>query len=88
LALENLPAGFWPETEHAGSWTVEAYLLANVIDAIRELTYVTAKVNGAKQARKPEPVWRPGQPIKSNGKTAWTDFGKALSLAASGVRRG
>ena len=87
LALQYLPAGCWPDPEHPASWTVEAYLLAGLVDAVRELTYLTAKVNGVKQAKRPEPVWRPGAkaPKAQGGKVAWGDFGRALGQTAAGV---
>ena len=88
-ALAHLPPGCWPDAEHEGSWTVESYMLANVVDAVRELTYVVAKVNGAKHVKKPEPVYRPGGGARrrgaAGGKVRWADFGQALARAVGGA---
>ncbi len=42
-----------------GRWSRQDYLMASVIDAIHDNTYVLAKINGAK-VEAPKPVDRPG----------------------------
>jgi hypothetical protein len=84
LCLGALPAGEWPEQDHAGSWTVTDYLLASLIDEVRQLTWLTAKANGAKQLERPAPMYRPGtskakpQPKKQS----WGDFARQLASIA------
>lgn len=81
VALNALPMGSWPETDHGASWTVTDYLLCNVIDEIRTLTWLMARVNGAKRAKRPEPVYRPGTrkpAVESTGRRSWIDFARAL----------
>jgi hypothetical protein len=77
LAVKNLPMGVWPDSTHGASWTVESYLLANVLDAIRELTWVTIKVNAGKNAhvKRPEATYRPGKgPSLGKPKMKWSDL--------------
>jgi len=80
LALRGLPMGVWPDAESPASWHVSDYLLANLIDAVRELTWVVARTNGAK-AKKPDPVYRPGsrrpgKPAQKRG--SWAEFARSL----------
>jgi len=51
----------WPDPDHPASWSVTDYLLATVIDCVRENTYVTALAAGAKHVEKPKPSYRPGR---------------------------
>jgi hypothetical protein len=56
VLLERLP----PWSRLPGeSWSVEAELLASVIDHLAQLTYVTLKAAGAKTVAQPTPVTRP-----------------------------
>jgi hypothetical protein len=75
--------GVWPEANHAASWTAEAYLLANVLDAVRELTWVLIKVNADKNAsvKRPEPTYRPGARSAMKPKTRWGDLPVMLGAA-------
>jgi hypothetical protein len=43
-------------------WSVEAELLALLVDHVAGLTYVTLKAHGAKNATKPRPLPRPRSP--------------------------
>ena len=40
-------------------WGTEAHLLANLIDQVAALTYITLKAAGAKNVARPRPVRRP-----------------------------
>jgi hypothetical protein len=60
--LTHLPAGRWPESDHPMSWNVEAHLLANVLDQLAALTYVTARAYGATLPA-PKPFPRPKAPL-------------------------
>jgi hypothetical protein len=56
VLLERLPPAARRGGEH---WSVEAELLASLIDHVAQLTYVTLKAHGAKSPPKPTPVKRP-----------------------------
>jgi hypothetical protein len=58
VLIENLPPYARRGGEH---WSVESDLLAGVIDYMAVLTYVMLKANGAKGAKKPQPIPRPGE---------------------------
>lgn len=76
--------GVWPDPEHAASWSTTDYLLAGLIDAVRENTYVTALAAGAKHVRKPEPCYRPGKKAGRGAgtKMAWKDLAGFLMNGA------
>ena len=57
VLLDRLPP---PARQQGQEWSTEAELLATVIDALGQLTYVTLRANGAK-CGKPKPVKRPGR---------------------------
>jgi hypothetical protein len=46
------------------SWTPDTYLLAAVIDAVRENTWAFVSANSKKKPKPPEPVKRPGKAKK------------------------
>jgi len=70
--------GVWPEPDHAAAWSTTDYMLANVCDAIRELTWVTLAINSKHTPKKPEPCYRPGGKPRAP-KTKWTDLPKLLT---------
>jgi hypothetical protein len=56
-------------------WSVEAELLAVLVDSVAQLTYVTLRASGAKSVRKPKPLPRPARraaraPTASSGPRA------------------
>jgi hypothetical protein len=56
VLLERLP----PHARRMGEqWSIESELLAGLVDSVQMLTWVTLRANGAKGARKPQPVPRP-----------------------------
>lgn len=59
VALKHLPPGYWPDPQHPASWTMTDYLLAQVIDEVRQLAWITAQVNSKRKVERPKPVWRP-----------------------------
>jgi hypothetical protein len=60
VLIEGLPpASAWHRRRHGHAWGDAEYLAALLVDAMRENTYVTARVAGAKP-RRPKPVPRPG----------------------------
>jgi hypothetical protein len=46
------------------AWSTEAELLAMLVDRVAELTWVTARLGGAKSARQPRPIPRPPDPAR------------------------
>jgi hypothetical protein len=74
--------GYWPDANHAASWSVTDYLLANLIDCVRELNWTLIKVNANKNAhiKKPDPVYRPGlkQQQAAQRKSSWMDLPRML----------
>lgn len=74
---ERLPAGSWPDVEHAMSWSTESYLLAQLVDEVAALTWVTARVYGGKSAA-PKPFPRPAPPRRAPRST-WADVAAELT---------
>lgn len=60
VLLARIPAGVWSNPETAESWSIEAHLLAGVVDWLGSLVYVTLKAAGVKNPSKPVPIPRPG----------------------------
>lgn len=63
----RLPAGSWPNEHSPMSWSIEAHLLASVVDALGALTFVTIKANGGKPPQpkalpRPKAVRTPSRP--------------------------
>jgi hypothetical protein len=88
VALEALPMGAWPDRDHSASWSTTDHLLASVLDAIRELTWVVAASMSGKKGERPKPITRPGDrrpAVKPHGdKTDWGAFAQMLrSMGAS-----
>jgi hypothetical protein len=51
-------------------WTAEGYLLAEVIDRLDALIFVTLRAHGAKSVSKPKPFPRPPDPRRLAGRAA------------------
>lgn len=83
VLARRLPPGTWHKDDGPGSWTAEAYLLANVVDAINNLTYVQVQKVSKRKIKPPKPTWRPGAARKKR-RMSWTEFGSALG-ATEGV---
>ena len=59
VLLERIP----PAARRPGeAWSVEAELLAVLVDQVASLTYVTLRAAGAKNVAKPRPLPRPHSP--------------------------
>jgi hypothetical protein len=56
VLLERLPPSYRLPGEQ---WSVEAELLAGLIDHVANLCYITARAAGARSATRPQPVKRP-----------------------------
>lgn len=78
----RLPPGAWPDHRDPMHWTIEAHLLASVLDALAGLTYVTVKAAGGKPSR-PKPWPRPKRrrelaPADGKRGGTWADVARAL----------
>ena len=77
VLLQRLPQGSWIQGQGPGSWTNEAYLLANVIDALNQVVWVLVATNSKRKPKQPKPVPRPGQAKQK--KISWGDLGSSLT---------
>jgi hypothetical protein len=78
VLLHRLPQGSWKKDQTAASWSEEAYLLANVVDAVNQVAWITAQVaSGKKKVSQPKPVDRPG--MKRKEKVSWSQFTDQMS---------
>lgn len=47
-------------------WDTQAYLLAGLVDAVRENTFVTAQIQSKKKLKRPDPIDVPGNKKKKS----------------------
>lgn len=64
VLLKYMPAGTMPWEESAAAWSQESHLLADVIDNLRELTWVTVSLWARSHKPHPPPLPRPGKQRK------------------------
>jgi hypothetical protein len=64
VLLERLPPHARVQGEH---WSTEAELLGHLVDAVQDLTWVTARAYGS-NAQRPQPLKRP--PLRERGRPA------------------
>lgn len=64
VLLRRLPPGAWTDPDSAASWTIEAHILASLVDAVNHLIWLTQRVNSKKAPKQPKPFPRPGQKTK------------------------
>jgi hypothetical protein len=76
VLLSNLPPGSM-RGNHAGAWTMEAHLLASVVDALNQLTWVQVAKASKKKPKRPQPLRRPGEAAPRRGMRL-TDLAGAL----------
>lgn len=74
VLLHRLRLGEWTRDAGPASWSQEAYMLANVIDAVNQVSWVVAQANSRKRLPAPKPVERPGH----GEKKSWDAFADAL----------
>jgi hypothetical protein len=79
-----MPLGAWHARDGESSWTAEAYLLAGVLDAVNQLTWITASVHSKRKPKRPDAIQRPGVKNKKKPKTKWTDLHKQLGVGDGG----
>jgi hypothetical protein len=89
VLVRHMRPGYSADVRSETSWSVEAHLLASVLDALAGLTYVTLRAAGGK-APVPKPFPRPGRhkppapPPRAGGRapaaarTSWADLAKTL----------
>jgi hypothetical protein len=83
VLLERLPPAARVQGEH---WSTEAELLAHLIDAVQDLTWVTSTAYGGKSPH-PKPVKRP--PLRARDElppAGQVPAASAHELAASGAK--
>jgi hypothetical protein len=85
VLLQRLPLGAWHKDQGPASWTNEAYLMAQVVDAVNQVAWVQVAVNSKKKPKPPKPVWRPGAKDQKQ-KTSWADLEAALSGVEGVIR--
>lgn len=71
--VENMPHGSKTyaaigKEKEAEGWDTQAYLLAGLVDAVRENTFVTAQVQSKKKLKRPEPMDVPGRKAQKKSK--------------------
>lgn len=72
VLVRRLPLGDWKKDSGPASWSEEAYLLANVVDAVNQVAWITAQINSRKRIPPPKPLDRPGHQQVS--KVPWKAF--------------
>ena len=76
VLVRCLPAGYWPDPNEDATWSVEAHLLAGVVDAVNNAAWTIAAVNSKSKPKRPKPVTRPGQATKQ--RMSWTDVARQM----------
>jgi hypothetical protein len=82
VLLERLPPYARRPGEH---WSTEAELLAVVADQLAQLTWVTLRAHGAKNAARPRPLPRPGIRAQSARNSAGPPPGPAAEGGKAGT---
>jgi len=78
VLLTNLPAGSIAG-DHAGSWSIEAHLLASVLDALNQLTWVQVAKASKSKPKRPKLTRRPGQPVQQRRGMRLAELADALA---------
>ena len=92
--LARLPAGAWPDQDSSASWSVEAHLLAAILDGTNNLNWLTATVNSKKGQgpKRPKPTPRPGEKTATRQPRKLADVLRSAAglpgIEAKGVTRG
>jgi hypothetical protein len=80
VLTDRMPPGAWPNPDHALSWDTDAYLLAQLIDQVAGLTYLTARAHGGKP-KQPQPFYRPGRRQRARTRVAQATRSSWAALA-------
>lgn len=70
------------EEPDAFGWDTQTYLLAGLVDAVRENTFVTAQTNTKKKIKPPEPIDVPGRVKQGKPNNLFTQMAAAQYNAA------
>lgn len=57
--VRRLPPGSWQRDQTAAAWTREAWLLADLVDAVNQVAWITAAANSKQPPQRPKPYPRP-----------------------------
>jgi hypothetical protein len=80
--LRRLPPGEWHKDQGPAAWSREAWMLADVVDAVNQNTWVLAAVNSKRNPPKPKPYPRPGaeaQPETAGKRMSWSQIASRLA---------
>lgn len=78
VLLQRLPLGVWKKDQGPASWSETDYLLAQVVDAVNQGTWVATQVaSGKKKVPPPKPVQRPGG--QREKKIKWSQVADAVA---------
>lgn len=84
VLLQAMPPGYWPDTEVEAVWSVESHLLAGLIDAVNQTTWMVAAANSKRPPARPKPFPRPGGKAKAKG----LSLGELADVLSGGATRG
>ena len=90
--IAHMPAGSGTQAAVGGldesvGWDTQAYLMAGLIDAVRENTYVTAQTQSKKKIKAPEPIPVPGR-AKQKKKGSPNLFAQMAAVQLEAARKG
>lgn len=74
LPAESKTVSLLRGVENAAGWDTNSYLLASVVDAVRENTHAVVQVNSKKKLKPPEPLKIPGVGARGPEKRAPNAF--------------
>lgn len=87
VLLKRLPPYARIGADDTQRWSQESYLLAAVIDAVQNLTYVTTQVWSKSKVKPPKPIPRPGDRATSRpGTQQVTGWRKVLRALGQGEK--
>jgi hypothetical protein len=75
VLLNRLPLGTWNKDQGPASWSQEAYLMASVIDAVNQVSWIVAQSNSRRRIPAPKPIERPGT---QTAKVSWSQLADGL----------
>lgn len=72
VLVRRLPPGTWQKDQTAAAWSREAWVMADAVDAVNELTWLTAAIHSKSAPPRPKPYPRPGVEEPQPKKSSWT----------------
>lgn len=80
VLLRRLPPGEWQAGDGPAAWSREAWLLADVVDAVNTTSWLVAAANSKRPPERPNPYPRPGQPnVTDVPKVSWGEWAAGLA---------